>query len=478
MFTGDRKADEALQARLMERLELDPVPRPQPVFEEKGEGEGEEGAKMEARDSMASSAPSNSALVSVMVSRLTRVEAENKVLKEALEKKDSEVYVLKRKLKELGGEGSASYNLSALQSENARLRAHIAEIDAFLADYGMIWVGGGSDSDDSDGDDNEESGKEEVDAEEGEGEEEDENDDGGAAFPYSLDLIEARIKRLNVLAGEGTSHAVVERDGRGGGPGGEGRLRKQKAVTLTLYRNGLIVSCGDGGVGDGQFRSYRAGKGRAFMEDILDGFFPSELQSKYPDGVPFELQARVGERYTPAFSGTGRRTDGSSVDAPDEERGPPVSVGDFLARIPNAVIRSGNVISVKADVAALLGTTPGSPSATDGVIVVPTHVVRAIEEHAGDAESGSESERPSTPKNVTTLRVKSSKHPTLLLKLVPSDTLGTVFDAIAEYFDLARDAYQLRTTFPPRQLDDPTQTLSDAALVPSATLHLRVVTPH
>jgi len=27
------------------------------------------------------------------------------------------------------------------------------------------------------------------------------------------------------------------------------------------------------------------------MQDLMDGFFPSELQSRYPDGVPFEVQA-------------------------------------------------------------------------------------------------------------------------------------------------------------------------------------------
>lgn len=25
------------------------------------------------------------------------------------------------------------------------------------------------------------------------------------------------------------------------------------------------------------------------MQDIMDGFFPSELQIRYPDGVPFEV---------------------------------------------------------------------------------------------------------------------------------------------------------------------------------------------
>jgi len=29
------------------------------------------------------------------------------------------------------------------------------------------------------------------------------------------------------------------------------------------------------------------------MQDLMDGFFPSELQARYPDGVPFEVQASI-----------------------------------------------------------------------------------------------------------------------------------------------------------------------------------------
>ncbi|KAA3678205.1 uncharacterized protein DEA37_0012478 [Paragonimus westermani] len=34
-----------------------------------------------------------------------------------------------------------------------------------------------------------------------------------------------------------------------------------------------------------------------FIQDILDGFFPSELQSKFPDGVPFKLTDRRSDRF-------------------------------------------------------------------------------------------------------------------------------------------------------------------------------------
>ena len=31
------------------------------------------------------------------------------------------------------------------------------------------------------------------------------------------------------------------------------------------------------------------------MKDIMDGYFPSELQSRYPDGIPFEVHNRAAK---------------------------------------------------------------------------------------------------------------------------------------------------------------------------------------
>lgn len=51
-------------------------------------------------------------------------------------------------------------------------------------------------------------------------------------------------------------------------------------MALKFYKNGVSVN-------GGPLRSYNDPTAISFIRDILDGYFPSELQQEYPDGVPF-----------------------------------------------------------------------------------------------------------------------------------------------------------------------------------------------
>ncbi|NXL37886.1 UBX11 protein, partial [Glaucidium brasilianum] len=85
-----------------------------------------------------------------------------------------------------------------------------------------------------------------------------------------FDLILEKVKDLNVLAGEGISQ--IEHT-----PGGA-RLRQPEPLPLTLYQNGMVM-------GNGPFRPYEEPPAQQCLQDIVDGYFPSELQLHYPDGV-------------------------------------------------------------------------------------------------------------------------------------------------------------------------------------------------
>lgn len=54
-------------------------------------------------------------------------------------------------------------------------------------------------------------------------------------------------------------------------------------MSLKFYKNGMIVQ-------DGPLRSYNDPTTLSFLRDILDGYFPSELQEAYPEGVPFKVK--------------------------------------------------------------------------------------------------------------------------------------------------------------------------------------------
>lgn len=56
------------------------------------------------------------------------------------------------------------------------------------------------------------------------------------------------------------------------------------SIQLTVYANGIFMF-------NGPFRPFTDTTTQAFLRDILDGYFPSELQSRYPDGVPFQVSS-------------------------------------------------------------------------------------------------------------------------------------------------------------------------------------------
>ncbi|NWT29773.1 UBX11 protein, partial [Cardinalis cardinalis] len=86
-----------------------------------------------------------------------------------------------------------------------------------------------------------------------------------------FDLILERIRDLNSLVGEGSSR--VEQTLRGA------RLRRAEPLPVTLYRDGIAVGQ------HGAFRPYQHPAAQQCLQDIMDGYFPSELQPRYPDGV-------------------------------------------------------------------------------------------------------------------------------------------------------------------------------------------------
>ena len=57
-------------------------------------------------------------------------------------------------------------------------------------------------------------------------------------------------------------------------------VRKSAELKLELYSDGILL-------GKGPFRAIQ--NCSLFLQDLQDGFFPAELQSKYPDGVIFDL---------------------------------------------------------------------------------------------------------------------------------------------------------------------------------------------
>lgn len=135
--------------------------------------------------------------------------------------------------------------------------------------------------------------------------------------------VEARVRELNALAGDGKARVVVD-------PSGASVLRQPDCLRVVFYANGIFVR-------RGPFRGYSDPGVGAFMGDILDGcvrarvwvcvrerahghtmfgvprmlclyclrlidclslrYFPWELKEEYPDGVVIEAVDKTAETF-------------------------------------------------------------------------------------------------------------------------------------------------------------------------------------
>lgn len=89
-------------------------------------------------------------------------------------------------------------------------------------------------------------------------------------------MIIKNLNELNDLLLDG-EQKIVEHEN-----GAKFEVTKMDKIKLVLYENGISLF-------NGPFRSFSDAKTRLFCVDIMDGYFPSELQTKYPEGVPFEV---------------------------------------------------------------------------------------------------------------------------------------------------------------------------------------------
>jgi hypothetical protein len=111
-------------------------------------------------------------------------------------------------------------------------------------------------------------------------------------------------------------------------------------IPVTFYRNGLMIK-------RGPFREHSAPSCVAFVRDIMDGYFPSEFRREYPDGVVLELKDRHNEDFSSSSAGA----------AADRMSG-----SQLLRRLPQSVIRNGEVVTIRDEVDRLLTSAPSSSS--------------------------------------------------------------------------------------------------------------------
>ncbi|XP_017881754.2 uncharacterized protein LOC108625916 isoform X2 [Ceratina calcarata] len=201
-------------------------------------------------------------------SQMQKVQSDLRRSDEQLKAKDQEIHRLKRKVKDWETKSKTQEIQRKKEQQQRRIQTdhseylyrrclmleqRIIEMEKFLSDYGLVWVG----------------------------------DTNGPKCPETAipnntietcyEQIIASIDQLNLAAGKGEVH--VQHNERGNGAS----FKTPSCMSLKFYKNGMIVQ-------DGPLRPYEDPATVSFLRDILDGYFPSELQEAYPEGVPFKVE--------------------------------------------------------------------------------------------------------------------------------------------------------------------------------------------
>ena len=413
----------------------------------------------------------NNNLLTSMTSRLTALEKSHRTLRTELVKKDREVLEWKRKYETIAeaaeddGVAKAAEQMQEMQRANLHLRAQVHEMESFLQDYGLIWVGKNDTKD-------EPTLSENI----------------GSRIDFSL--LFRRFEELNHLAGEGK--AQISKDGK------KARFNfDPEKIPLAVYQDGLFIR-------RGPFRPFAEDTTQRFVSDVLDGYFPPEFKNDYPDGVIFEIKNCSKETYTngngnsdsnfQAFGGQGNAVGGQDNNTRNTK---PMSREEFLNRLPEKMISKGRVVNIRDGIASKLEgvqeeqknnggeergeeeeecTSPLRRSSSGGIKIAQTPALTMLKRSATLGELHADEE-------VTTLRIKvpnsrdsrDSRGGTtsLLLKMYFSDTIGALRAHVASNLPTLTD-FDLRTSYPSKIFRDDSITLVEAGLTPNAALIVSV----
>jgi hypothetical protein len=211
----------------------------------------------------------------------------------------------------------------------------------FLADYGLFWVG----------ETKKEKDKTVL-------TQTDEEPTEQVHFRCDYDLIIKNINDLNSLTDYNEPKIVDFKQNAA-------KFETQhESIKLTLFLNGISLF-------NGPFRSFNDALTQKFCIDIMDGYFPSELQEKYPDGVFINLIDKRNVAFVDPKKGSSNglkniqtqlngtkhstififRVSKMKIIFVEEN---PLTLNQFLDQLPNSVIRDGKVIDIRNDLSHLL----------------------------------------------------------------------------------------------------------------------------
>ena len=375
-------------------------------------------------------------------------------------------------------------NATELQRENEKLRREIADMTKFLADYGLEWVGSSSSHDD-------------------EGTSTSTASTGttsvlcpsrptlkSTAKMWSqsaatligveqYDRILEDIAELNALAGDGV--AVVARTG-----GRQHRLTVPDPISITFFANGVMLYAGPA-------RPLETPLAQSLLRDLLDGYFPSELKERHPNGVPLRVHDRRSEPFSTAGRSTLQRQPGSPTAGVFEGTGQQLggapqrpsrlldatsattlvnsarhnTTDSFLANVPKTVVRDGMVVDVRAGLAEHLQLGAVNDAHSTQFKPTSSHATHTV---GPDLSSPTPRLARASASTSASIQVRTGSS-NFVVYLPAQSTIAHLRRELAQR-GISTDDYTLRSTFPARAHDDDSASLQACGLTPSGTIFL------
>ncbi|XP_036873802.2 UBX domain-containing protein 11 isoform X3 [Manis javanica] len=349
----------------------------------------------------------DSELVATMTRKMRDLERQVKAQTDELLSKDRKIRALEELVQTLQkhwGEVTQQRQ-EELETMCTKLWRQVEQMERFLGDYGLLWVGEPVDEEDEDGSGPEDSTRDRMTAKKF-------WKPGDSLVPPEVDFdrLLASLKDLSELVVDSDTQvtpvpSVLE------------------PIPLKLYRNGIMMF-------DGPFRPFHDPSTQCCLRDILDGFFPSELQRLYPDGVPFKISDLRNQVYLEngldLLPGEGQVV-GRQIRKPldkMEHGGSRITAKKFLNRLPKCVIQ-GEVIDIRGSIRdTLQSCCPQSARIQEIVVETPAL--------AAERERNQESPESPAPQ-LSMLRIKSENgEQVFLLMMRPEDTVGDMRTLLAQ----------------------------------------------
>jgi len=392
------------------------------------------------------SVPDDNHLWLSMVKRISMLEKTNLSQSREIIEKEKQIKILEEKV-----DIYKKYQLNIKKSDEViqfekkcqMYEKQIYEMEKFLSDYGMVWVGDEKSSDDehlkySKCSKGTEVGKEEK------------------FFIPNFDVIITNIQELNKIAGEGQHkiHKTVS----------GATLKVQETVPLKLFSNGILLF-------EGPFRPYTDNSTQRYLLDIIDGYFPSELQNRFPNGVPIEVTDLRNVTYADPklktkFPGIGRKLDAESafkgnyknVHGIKNIHEPFASTSNFLKRLPNSIVKDGKVIKIKDEIKSLISSSDDKKTILENERVASTGNNDVIED---------------MKTKTTKIRVNTDDK-VFNFELSYNETVSDLRKAIDKKRDHSSSSlYDIVTSFPKKTYTNLHETLYESGLIPTANVHLK-----